>query len=384
MIRLYTPAKLTLIFGLLFTSATAQKLASTASLISGHISHDKLSGMKSRTQTLVRLVHTYLTADDGETPSPIWRGEYLAGRSAAGPLFRFGAQCSFYSPDNNVDKKAELLLLANDLSPLLEHFTINGDDYSMIRATISRRNGCLYFEQPGAAASFWLITSDSSRLPYIPVTRQEFLLQLRKQLIRDTNDIAMEWRNKISIRSAAEQEGEKQSQLRQLKALYSGADLEARTNIFLRNFTTDETYLQKHISLATALQRNALHFVDSLLRTNPTELNRPAFISDQTAEAGQPSGSSSRLNSSGLAGYPGQTIQADPALTFHGFADNLPRALLLVRHNPSAFDPSLGEEKPQFLLLGWRFDRDAPFAAILDQQLHDHLDSRKLQDLLGK
>jgi hypothetical protein len=35
-------------------------------------------------------------------------------------------------------------------------------------------------------------------------------------------------------------------------------------------------------------------------------------------------------------------------------------------------------------LLGWRFDPTAPFAARLDQQLHDNLDSRQIQDLLGK
>ena len=127
MIRIYTLVALSV--GLLYTSATAQQLVSTASLISGHISHDKLTGMKARTQTLVRLVHNCLTSDNGETPDPVYRGEYLAGKSSSGSLLRFGAQCSYYSAGNNVDKKAELLLLANDLAPLLGHFTRNGNDY---------------------------------------------------------------------------------------------------------------------------------------------------------------------------------------------------------------------------------------------------------------
>lgn len=379
MIRLYTPAVLIVIIGLLHTSVTAQKLASTASLITGHIPHDKLTGMKARTQTLVHLVHNYLTSENGETPSPLWHGEYLAGRSSSGSLLRFGAQCSFYSPDNKVDKKAELLLVANDLSPLLGHFTVNGNEYGTIRASMSHRNGCLYFEQPrpraaetsgvpvtetrdqadGPATAFWLIPADSSRLPFVPLTRREFLLELRKQLINDTNHIAAEWREKVTVRPVAEQEAEKQGQLLHLKALYSGADLEARTSIYLRNFITDEAYLQKHIHLAMALQLNALHFIDTLLLADPAELSRPAFISTETTEA-------------------------DPALSFRGFADNLPGALLLVRHNPTAFDPRLPEDKPQFLLLGWRFDPSAPFAASLDQQLHDNLDSRELQDWVGK
>ncbi|HEY4335912.1 MAG TPA: hypothetical protein VGM89_08445 [Puia sp.] len=372
MIRLYTLAAI--FVGLLPTSVTAQQLASTASLISSHISHDKLSGMKARTQTLVQLVHTCLNTENGETPIPVWHGEYLAGKSSSGSLLRFGAQCSYYSVDNNADKKAELLLLANDLSPLLGHFMLNGNDYGTIRATITRRNGCLYFQLPRAEgadldASFWLITADSSRLPYLPVSRREYLLEARQQLVGDTNAIATEWRSKLDIRSAAQQEAEKQSELRQLKVLYSGVDLEARTSIYLRSFTSDEVYLQRHIYRATSLHRNALRFVDSLLHTDPVELGRPAYLSPQIAEA------------AALATDPNA---ADPALAFHGFADNLPGALLLVRPNPSALNPYLGEDKPQFLLLGWRFDPTAPFAAFLDQQLHDNLDSRKIQDLLGK
>jgi hypothetical protein len=386
MIRLYTHAVLILLLSLLFTAANAQQLVSTASLVTGHISHDKLNGMKARTQTLVQLVHNCLTADNGESPNPIWHGEYLAGRSSSGELLRFGAQCSFYSPDNIVDKKAELLLLANELSPLLGHFTINGNDYGTIGAAISHRNGCLYFELPTTA--FWLITADSSRLPYIPVTRREFLLEIRTQLIRDTSYISTEWRSNVAIRPAAVQEAEKQGQLRQLKTLYTGADLEVRTNIFLRNFTSDEVYLQKQISLATAVCCARLHLVDSLLHTHPADLDRPACLSTQTAAAGQPATQAQRnraLSQSAQA-YPAlsPTTRLDPALSFDGFADNLPGSILLVRPNPAAFDPALGAEKPQFLLLGWRFDPTAHFAASLDQQLRDNLDTRQLQDLLGK
>jgi len=378
MIRLYTLAAL--IAGLLSTSATAQQLASNSSLITGHISPNKLSGIKARTQTLVQLVHTCLNTENGETPLPVWHGEYLAGRSSSSRLLRFGAQCSYYSTDNNADKKAELLLLANDLSPLLGHFRVNGTDFGTIRASITRRNGCLYFQLPHPqaaeaqaaepATSFWLITADSSRLPYLPVTRREFLLETRQQLIGDTNAIVSEWRNKVSIRPAAEQEAEKQRDLRQLKALYSGVDLEVHTHLYLRNYTSDETYLRQHIDLAVAIHRNVLRLVDSLLHTDPIELSRPAYLSPQTAEAGDPD----------VAAQPA----ADPALFFYGFADNLPGALLLVRPNPAALDPYLGEDKPQYLLLGWRFDPSAPFAAFLDRQLHDNLDCRKIQDLLGK
>ena len=376
MFRLYTLAALTL--GLLHASVTAQQFEKTSSLVSGHISRDKLTGMKARTQTLVRLVHNCLSDENGETPNAIWRGEYLAGRSSSGALLRFGAQCSYYSAANSADKKAELLLLANDLSPLLGHFSFNGNDYGTLPATVTRRNGCLYFEAPRPEGpvrptassgdhptSFWLITADSSRLPYIPVTRREFLLETRTLLIRDTNEIATEWRRKLTVRPLAAQEAEKQSQLRQLNALYSGTDLEARTNIFLQNFVSDEAYLQRHITLASDVYCHALRFVDSLLHSDPSELSRPAVISAGTADAAL-------------------TAPADPALSFHGFADNLPGSLLLVRPNPAALNPDLGEDKAQFLLLGWRFDPAAPFAAFLDQQLHDNFDGRKIQDLLGK
>src|SRR5258707_1053007 len=239
MIRQYTLVILTFVLGLLHTSATAQQLASTASLIlqpidietdllsatevpitqskpwqqtasivAGHISHDKLTGMKKRTEALILLLHDLFSVD---TLDASWHGEYFSPRS-------FGAQCSFYA-----GKKAGLLLLVNDLSPLLGHYTVNGTDYLTIRASITHQNGCLHFNLPrpeaddqpadsniAANTSFWLITPDSIRLPYTPITRREYLLEIRKQLISDTNYIATEWRNKFTIRPLTEQEAEKQ------------------------------------------------------------------------------------------------------------------------------------------------------------------------------
>lgn len=345
----------------------AQPWQQSAPLIIGHIPHDKLTAMKARTEALISVLHDCFTSGEGD---PTWHGEYFAGK--------FGAQCTFFSHD---DKKAQLLLLANDLSPLLGHYSINGTDYLTIGAKISRRNGCVYFEGPDAGngdeqqtsgqlqTSFWLITADSTQLPYIPVTRREYLLEVRKQLISDTNYIAIEWRGKISIRPASLQEAEKQSELRQLKSLYSGADLEARTNIYLRNYITDEVYLQQRIEVATRLQRNTLRFVDSLLHAAPRELQRPAYLSDQTVAAGRPRATAAAI----AAGF-----------LFPGFADNQPHPTLLVRRNPAASDHSLGEDKPQFVLLGWRCDPEYALTAGLDRQLRENLDAGEIQKMLRK
>jgi len=367
MIRLYTLAALTFLFGLLPTSVPAQQLTTTASLITGHIPHDKLTGMKNTTRTLIRLLQENLTSD---APAPIWHGEYIAGRSSSHSLLSFGAQCSYYSSGTSTGsgKTAELLLLANDLSPLLGHYIVNGKEYGTIKATITHRNGGLYFElphpepseptepsgQPGPlSTSFWLIAADSNRLPYTPITRREYLLEIRQQLISDTLNIVTEWRKKIIVRPAAQQEAEKQRELQQLKTLYAGADLAARTNIYLQNFTTDEAYLGQYLNTATFLQRTALRLIDSLLHTSAADLNRPAYLREQ-------------------------------APLFHGFANNLPGALLLVKLNPASTNPYLSEEIPQFFLLGWRFDPADPLAADLDRRLHDNLDGGKLREMLGK
>ncbi|HEY4109604.1 hypothetical protein [Puia sp.] len=380
MTRTHTLVTLTFVLGLLHTSSTAQQLASPTSFPTGHLTRSQLAGMKNTTRTLIQLVHDYIATDACD---PTWHGDYFAGRSASGPLLKFGAQCSFFTLEHAASKKAELLLLANDLGPLFGHVAINGNDYLTTRAAITRRNGCLYFELPqnaetsghGLATSFWLVTADSSRLPYLPVTRREWLLEIRKQLSGDTNSIAAEWRRKITVRPAAEQEAEKQRQLRVLQTLYSGTDLQVRTNLYLQSFVSDEAYLRRQINTATALHRSTLRTIDSLLHSDPADLKRPTYLSEETTAV---------LSGTDLAHRSSGPGQAAAALSFHGFADSRPGAILLVRPNPAATDPYLSEEKPQFLLLGWRFDPTDPLAASLDGRLHDNLDGRELKQLLGK
>ncbi|GGA95842.1 hypothetical protein [Puia dinghuensis] len=350
----------------------AQAWEKTPDLINGHIAHDKLSSMKNRTQALIRLLQDSCF----NTGAAVWHGEYFSGRSLSGSLLKFAAQCSFYGQEKTDGTKADLLILANDLSPLLGHYTINDNYYFTIKANVTSQNGCLYFQQPQTGTSFWLITADNTNLPYLPVTRKEYLIEARKELIRDTTLISTEWRNKITIRPAAEQEAEKQQELQQLKTLYSGMELEARKKIYLQHYTSDETFLQQTITKATALQCSTLHLIDSLLlNTGAAQLDRPAIIAGQDAD---PNEATTDQGVQPTTATPGQ------AAAFNGFADGQPGATMLVKANPACFNPSLSEEKPQFFLVGWRFDPNEPLASDLDRQLRANFDGQKLKEMLGK
>jgi hypothetical protein len=323
-------------------------------LVSGRISRTTLTGMKNKAEAVIGLFRDSFFSAGAYTP--VWHGEYYADRS----LPTFAVQSSFFPRENTGARMAELLVLANDLSPLLRHYTLNGNDHAAIKGNIADRNGCRYVEvraQDDRTTRFWLITGDSSRQPYLPLTRREYLLETRTALIQDTSRIATGWRNRISIRPAAIQEAEKQKELQRLQAMYSGTDLDVHTRIFLRNFVSDEAYLQENIRSATSLQRRVLHFIDSLL-LHGDQLGRPAVIREPAAA--DPTGN------------------AREALPFEGFADGDPDAITLVRldTHPSTAD------QPSFFLVGWRFEPAEALAADLDRQLCSGFDGHKLQELL--
>jgi hypothetical protein len=122
--------------------------------------------------------------------------------------------------------------------------------------------------------------NDSRQMPYVPVTRKEYLLAAKVELTVAKAAIAAAVKTKAPVRPAAVQEAEKKAMIEQLKAVYTGVALEIRMRQYLKNYRTDEQYLQDHIDFETEGVDSAMHLMNDLLaQMSPTELGKPAIVS---------------------------------------------------------------------------------------------------------
>jgi hypothetical protein len=275
--------------------------------------------------------------------SPLWHGEYFSEK--------FGVQC------RSEDNKSQLAIMANDLNPLLRYLTVNSKEIAGIRPADGVQKDCPYIEyetEDHLHIITWLVADKAGVLPYIPVTRKEYLDEARAELNNIKNGIIASIRLKTPVRPASVQAAEKTAAIDQLNSSYSGTDLAVRMRLFLQNYQSDEAYLQDNITKATADLDKTLHLMDSLaVRSTTAELNKPAMVSEEAA-------------------------------SFHGFEDNAADRNMLIRMNPDYFKAHPAEDNARFFLVSWSYDPSASTTADIDRQIRENIDFRQLQEMLGK
>ena len=325
--------------------------------INGSIPHSKLAKMKNRTDSLVAFLQDSCISEG--VINPVWHGEYFAEKARSGTLIKFGVQCSF--PGSN----AHLRIMANDLSPLLDHLTVNNSDFLTIKAPVAVKNECQYFEYEATDAQatedaqhmrtkVWLVTAGASQLPYTAVTRKEYLEEARTELNNTRLGLIADLKTKIPVRSTAVQEAEKKATIDQLNNSYSGIELQMRMKMFLKDYRSDEDYLKENIEKGTSDLDSTLHFMDSLMHhLSAEQLNKPAMVSVQAAD-------------------------------FRGFEDGSINKKMLIKMNQAYFDAWLSGEKPQIFLVSWSYDPSEATAGDIDRQMQEKFDGRELKEMLGK
>lgn len=308
--------------------------------VNGRIPRTKLIKMQRFTDTMVAFLHDSCFSE-GDF-NPLWHGEYFSGK--------FGIQCRME------DNKSQLTIMANDMSPLLRYLTVNGKEYAGIRPPDGLQKDCPYIEyedENHIQTITWLVTNRRRQMPYTPITRREYLQEARAELTNIKNGIIANIKLKTPVRSAAVQEAEKKAAIDELNNSYSGADLQVRMRLFLKNYQNDEAYLLDLMAKGTAALDRTLRLMDSLaIRSASAELDKPAMVSVEAA-------------------------------SFHGFEDRASDRNMLVRMNPAFFNVNLGSEKAQLFLVSWSCDPTAS-AACIDRQIRENIDFRQLQDMLGK
>ena len=312
--------------------------------IFGHIRGNRLAMMKNTSADIISLFHDSILTEG--SPNPIWHGEYFSSGNGV-PQMRFGVSCVFHNGDNKMNTAGDLTIFANDISPLTGSLTVNGHEYTTLKGfTGGQDRSGFEFDLPADAddatantvhVKAWLVTADSSVLPYIPVTRKEYLEAARQELEGRREAIIADIREKIGVRPAAAQAADKQQTLDQLRSTYSGADLQTRIRLFLGSYKSDEDYQQQNIAAATEdLDRTLAIIARSLTSGTAQQLAQPAVVSVATAD-------------------------------FHGFEDGAPNSTVLVRLCGSYYAGDTDRVKS--LLICWRYRPSDPMAADIDHQL---------------
>jgi len=320
---------------------TPREWVKEADHVNGSISRAKLAKMQSAADAMVTFLQDSCFSEADF--SPLWHGEYFSEK--------FGIQC------RSEDNKSQLSIMANDMDPLLRYLTVNGKEIAGIRPADGVQKDCPYIEyetEDHLRIITWLVTDRTGQLPYIPVTRKEYLQEARAELNNIKNGIIANIRLKTPIRTAAVQAAEKTAALDQLNNSYSGTDLEIRKRLFLQNYQSDEAYLQDNITKAIADLDRTLHLMDSLAEHSiAAELNKPAMVSVEAA-------------------------------SFRGFEDNDADRNMLIRMNPVYFKAHPADGNAQLFLVSWSYDPSISATADVDRQVRQNIDFRQLQDMLGR
>ncbi len=255
-----------------------------------------------------------------------------------------------------------IYIRANYCGALNDFLTVNGKKYWTIKRPTEVKDGMLYFEYPSSASSpdinglwlyAWMITYPG-KLPYIPVTRKEYLLEARQEVAKTQTEVIENVKRYTTIRPAAEQEAAKQKEVEYLKKSYP--DNPRRWQRYIEDYQTDEQKLQAAINKMTQQYQATLAIMNNLLQTlSEEELQKPAIV----------------------------TVIAT---AFKGFEDDFKErnANMLIRWNPEYFNKKLSKAVPQFFTVLVRENRRDLPAVEITRLFKQKFRFEVLSSMLGK
>jgi hypothetical protein len=330
------------------TSTVPAEWSKAEDLVNGSISKPKLIKMKRVTGSLINFLKDSCLGAGGFNPA--WHGEYNSDKNSPGAQLKFGVTCHF------AEQNADLSITANDIQPLLDQLVVNGRHYLTMRVASGFDKNAFYYTDGADSAGhtkMWLVTAANGRLPFIPVTRKEYLVEAKAELASMVKSIEAAWNMKVPVRPDAAQEAERKAVINQLKSMYSGTDLAIRVRIYLSSYKTDEQFLKENIARETTGLRATIHLMDSLTtHLGVAALARPAVVS----------------------------VAAED---FRGFEDGQTN-YMLIRMNDAYFNKVLSEEAPQLFLVTWHYDGSNATAVELDRQVTERMDGQALREMLDK
>ena len=195
-------------------------------------------------------------------------------------------------------------------------------------------------------------------LPYIPVTRKQYLDRCIVFTTR-LHDKIIEGVKQMPVRSGEEQEKEKKAKLDKFQKQFANDEkkLKANVDFYLSQYKTDQQVRDEQVAKAKEIKERELKvFIDELEKTTSEGLlNSPAII---------------------LAMY--YTV---PAV----FETDPQKGYMLITENPDYIRRNLPGYVPQFIVLTWKWNPDVyPAQKSYEKLLLEDFPVEKLQAMIDK
>lgn len=181
-----------------------------------------------------------------------------------------------------ISYRSSLFIYANSLGFMGGKMTLNGKDYSTIRALSEMHDGYIYFtwdkNDPEKQDEEWLITYPG-KLPFTYVTRKEYLSEAKAEQTKKMEDMIKSVEAGRKIRPQSEQDAEKQKEIDFYKTQYSGTRLDAMLEQYNKNYKTDRQKLDEAVALTRKNYQEVFTAIDSYLNNSTEEyLSQPAIV----------------------------------------------------------------------------------------------------------
>lgn len=208
---------------------------------------------------------------------------------------------------------------------------IEGNTAYMLPKLVGQWKGLLLYEPRGSTQyneHRAVLITRNSQLPYKPVSRLQYL-QAMKQKLENEKKIQIDITNKLTVRTNDEEEAAKQKGLQDIEKNNRSQYVEQRKVSYLKNYKTDKQKKEEN------LQRSEKKFDDQVKaiedigkKYDKDELQQPAII--------------------------------DEDHNFKEFTTQEKGGRMIVLINAAYFNMQLPRYAPQFMVLYWRSQNNAP------------------------
>ncbi len=191
----------------------------------------------------------------------------------------------------------------------------------------------------------------NNQLPYKPVSRLQYL-DAMKQKIENEKKIQLDIINKMAVRSEAENEEVKQQGLKNIEKYNQANKVEQRKATYLKNFKTEKQQKEENLQRAEKIFNDQVITIENIgKKYTPDELLQPAIINE------------------------------DHAFSDFTTQENGGRMIVLI--NAAYFNMQLPRYVPQFMVLYWSTENNAP-SQNFKKQLEENFQVDKLKAMIDK
>jgi hypothetical protein len=206
-----------------------------------------------------------------------------------------------------------------------------------------------------------LVTRDPAERPFVPVSKGEFYLLLRKLIQVKKEDQKAGIKKSTRIRPKEVLEAELKAEMDEIDKSSLGQDAKtSRKNRLKQDFMTDEQVLEEKLRQVDKQYDGYLAILTEMENYFKHELQRPVFMPEYNFNQ-------NNLNTSLNKAY----LYND---SLHGYT--------IVKMNPAYFQKNAEKWKPQFMLITWTRKNGFAFSLNLENVWRNKLDIPKLRSML--